>query len=141
MDPDRISQLTEQQRLCLQLVYSHLTSKEIAWHLGMEPVSIDQDIKAAVRVLGARDRRDAAQILAEHEKSDGLQPSVHQALGINAVPRARKSKLLLPIGGVAPENLGWRMRLAWIAAIAIGIAITISALVSTLEVLTRLVRD
>jgi DNA-binding CsgD family transcriptional regulator len=72
MTSDRIAQLTEQQRLCLRLVYAHLTSKEIAPHLGIEPASVDQQIKSAVRVLGASDRRAAARMLAEHEEQDRL---------------------------------------------------------------------
>lgn len=67
VENDRIARLTEQQRVCLRMVYSHLTSKEIAPRLGIEPNSVDQHIKAAMRTLGVSDRRTAALILAEHE--------------------------------------------------------------------------
>ena len=67
MDPNRISRLTEQQRACLRHVYAHLTSKEIAPLMGIEPGSVDQHIKAAMRTLGVGDRRTAARIFAEYE--------------------------------------------------------------------------
>ncbi|HEX8064664.1 MAG TPA: helix-turn-helix transcriptional regulator [Allosphingosinicella sp.] len=67
MDPKRIARLTEQQRACLRHVYAHLTSKEIAPIMGIEPGSVDQHIKAAMKTLGVGDRRTAAKVLAEHE--------------------------------------------------------------------------
>ncbi|HEX9965919.1 MAG TPA: helix-turn-helix transcriptional regulator [Allosphingosinicella sp.] len=67
MDPKRIARLTEQQRACLRHVYAHLTSKEIAPLMGIEPGSVDQHIKAAMKTLGVGDRRTAARILADHE--------------------------------------------------------------------------
>lgn len=67
MMSDPIARLTEQQRLCLRMVYAHMTSKEIAPRLGIEPNSVDQHIKAAMRTLGVSDRRSAARILAEQE--------------------------------------------------------------------------
>src|SRR3954464_1313420 len=81
MDRNRIARLTEQQRTCLRFVYAHMTSKEIAPRLGIEPGSVDQHIKAAMRVLGVGDRRTAARILAEHEGKNGAaaaQPLVYQ---------------------------------------------------------------
>lgn len=65
--PDRIARLTEQQRICLRLVYAHMTSKEIAPKLGIEPNSVDQHVKAAMRILGVSDRRAAALMLAKYE--------------------------------------------------------------------------
>jgi DNA-binding CsgD family transcriptional regulator len=70
MDPKRIARLTEQQRACLRHVYAHLTSKEIAPIMGIEPGSVDQHVKAAMKTLGVGDRRTAARILAEHEGRD-----------------------------------------------------------------------
>jgi DNA-binding CsgD family transcriptional regulator len=67
MDDKRLARLTEQQRICLRLVSAGLTSKEIAPHLGIEPGSVDQHIKAAMRILGVGDRRTAARLLADHE--------------------------------------------------------------------------
>jgi DNA-binding CsgD family transcriptional regulator len=70
MDPKRIARLTEQQRACLRHVYAHMTSKEIAPIMGIEPGSVDQHIKAAMKTLGVGDRRTAARIFAEYEGRD-----------------------------------------------------------------------
>ena len=67
MDSKRIARLTEQQRACLRHVYAHLTSKEIAPIMGIEPGSVDQHIKAAMKTLGVGDRRTAARLFAEYE--------------------------------------------------------------------------
>ncbi|HEX8127177.1 MAG TPA: helix-turn-helix transcriptional regulator [Allosphingosinicella sp.] len=70
MDSKRIARLTEQQRACLRHVYAHLTSKEIAPIMGIEPGSVDQHIKAAMKTLGVGDRRTAARLFAEYEGRD-----------------------------------------------------------------------
>jgi DNA-binding CsgD family transcriptional regulator len=67
MDERRLARLTDQQRACLRLVSAGLTSKEIAPQLGIEPGSVDQHIKAAMRILDVGDRRSAARMLADHE--------------------------------------------------------------------------
>src|SRR3954469_24402280 len=67
MDRKSVERLTEQQRICLRHVYAHKTSKEIAPLLGIEPGSVDQHIKAAMKTLGVAERRTAARLLAEYE--------------------------------------------------------------------------
>jgi len=172
MDADRLARLTEQQRVCLRHVYSHLTSKEIAPLLGIEPGSVDQHIKTAMRILGVYDRRAAARILAEHEGLSAAQPLVYQPLDIAPTPdsftfvppiesgwqpsglsggamREQQASfrvatsggaptLPLPIGTTRPGDLNWLTRLAWIAVIAIGVALAFGALVSAIEALGRL---
>src|SRR3954469_24054061 len=95
MDPKRIARLTEQQRACLRYVFAHLTSKEIAPLMNIEPGSVDQHIKAAMRVLDVPDRRTAARLLAEHEgpaagpaatPSSPVQPLVYQSPDIAPRP-------------------------------------------------------
>lgn len=110
MDRKRIARLTEQQRTCLRFVYAHMTSKEIAPLLGIEPGSVDQHIKAAMRTLGVGDRRTAAKILAEEEAALGIQPLVYQPPDI-AVP-ADSSTFGPPIeSGWQPSGLsGGAMR-------------------------------
>lgn len=172
MDRKRIARLTEQQRTCLRFVYAHMTSKEIAPLMGIEPGSVDQHIKAAMRTLGVDGRRTAARILAEHEAAEGVQPLVYQPPDI-AMPadsstfgppiesgwqpsglsggamREQQASfrvatsggaptLPLPIGTTRPGDLNWLTRLAWIAAIAIGVALAFGALVSAIEALGRL---
>ena len=97
MDQKRLARLTEQQRICLRHVYAHRTSKEIAPLLGIEPNSVDQHIKAAMRVLDVGDRRSAACMLAEHEQ--GL------AGGRPAFPPQHVAADPVPF---VPSGQGWR---------------------------------
>ena len=171
MDSARLDRLTEQQRICLRHVYAHLTSKEIAPLMGIEPNSVDQHIKAAMRVLNVPDRRTAALMLAEHERPTPSRRLVYQSLDVASAPEpitfvpsnesgrhggfagsaireeqaffmaaspARFPTLPLSIGGARPNDVGWSTRLAWIAGIAIGIALAFGALVSGVEALVRL---
>lgn len=81
MNKDRLDRLTDKQRECLRLVYAHLSSKEIAPRLRIEPGTVDQYIKAAMRTLGVSERRAAARMLAEHE-AQTARPLVYQPLDI-----------------------------------------------------------
>lgn len=85
MPADPICRLSDKQRQCLRLVYAHHSSKEIAPILGVEPNTVDQYIKAAMKILGAADRRAAARMLAEHE-GGADRPLVYQPLGIATAP-------------------------------------------------------
>ena len=174
MDRKRIARLTEQQRTCLRFVYAHMTSKEIAPLMGIEPGSVDQHIKAAMKTLGVGDRRTAARIVAEQDGRAGLQPLVYQPPDIamaadrstfgppiesgrqqsglsggalreeqasfRIVAAGGAPTLPLPIGTTRPGDLNWLTRLAWIAVIAIGVALAFGALVSAMEALGRLTR-
>jgi DNA-binding CsgD family transcriptional regulator len=55
-------------------------------------------------------------------------------------PQARRTALPLPIGGARPNDLDWLKRLAWIAGIAIGIALAFGGLVGGVDALSRLLR-
>jgi DNA-binding CsgD family transcriptional regulator len=146
MESARVARLTEKQRACLRLVYAHMSSKEIAPKLGIEPGSVDQHIKAAMRILDVGDRRTAAKMLAEHEKYErnpgpaGVrmqeQPIPYEA----SVPRL-EPLLPLPLEGLRPTHVGWLKRLGWIAGIAIGIALAFAALMAAAEVLSRLLSN
>ncbi|MEA3060374.1 MAG: hypothetical protein QOJ94_155 [Sphingomonadales bacterium] len=182
MSYDRISRLTEQQRICLRHVFAHRTSKEIAPLLGIEPGSVDQHIKAAMRTLDVPDRRTAARLLAEHEElaaapvprpappiqplvyqSPGIAPGIDPAMmgppiesgpqrfiglpgdtmreeqaGFSFVRPGGAPTLPLSIGNNRPSDLNWLLRLVWIVAIAIGVAVAFGGLVSGVEALVRL---
>jgi DNA-binding CsgD family transcriptional regulator len=144
MDANRLARLTEQQRVCLRLVFAHMTSKEIAPILGIEPGSVDQHIKAAMRTLDAPDRRSAARMLAEYEEAGSsgsarLRMQEEQVAFQTAPPRL-EPMLPLPFEGLRPTYVGWKKRLAWIAAIAIGLAIAFGALIAAAEAFTRLMQ-
>jgi DNA-binding CsgD family transcriptional regulator len=100
MDPKRIARLTEQQRACLRHVYAHLTSKEIAPIMGIEPGSVDQHIKAAMKTLGVADRRTAARLFAEHEAHEGVAPV--------AYPSVHSDSSTDPYNFVPPIVSGWQ---------------------------------
>lgn len=145
MDLDRIARLTEQQRVCLRLVFAHMTSKEIAPHLGIEPGSVDQHIKAAMRILDVGDRRAAAKMLAEEEGKRGRPAASgvrmqEEPAPYDATPPRLEPLLPLPLEGLRPTHVGWMKRLGWIAAIGIGIAFAFAALVAGAEAFSRFMR-
>jgi DNA-binding CsgD family transcriptional regulator len=171
MDADRMERLTDKQRECLRLVYAHFSSKEIAPRLGVEPGTVDQYIKAAMRILGVADRRVAARMLAEHE-ARGSQPLVYQTLDIAIVgdpamlrpstggrreatfgeamredravfevlptPSLDSLKLPLPIRKGRPSDLSPLVRLGWIFALLVLIALVFGMFLAGLESLSRM---
>ncbi len=111
MDADRLARLTEQQRACLRLVSANMTSKEIAPYLGIEPGSVDQHLKAAMRILGVGDRRAAARLLAEHEGRLLFQPLVYQSPELELAPHpatlagsSESAEWRGPLGGAMQEE-------------------------------------
>jgi DNA-binding CsgD family transcriptional regulator len=78
----KLNRLTEGQRDCLRLVLLHLTSKEIARRLGVSAHTVDNRIKAAIRVLGVSSRAEAAHLLAASEGASEYQQLVYQASAI-----------------------------------------------------------
>lgn len=107
MEPDRVARLTDQQRECLRLVYAHLSSKEIAPRLGIEPGTVDQYIKAAMRILGVSDRRAAAKMLAEYENRPD-QPLVYQPPDL--AEASNPATFGTSTGGRRPATFGGAMR-------------------------------
>jgi len=71
MTPERFALLTRRHRECLRGVKALKGSKEIAIELGLGKSTVDSYLAEAVRLLGARNRRDAAIALAEHEAVEG----------------------------------------------------------------------
>lgn len=67
MSPERFNLLTRRHRECLRGVKALKGSKEIAAELGLGKSTVDSYLAEAVRLLGARNRREAALALAEHE--------------------------------------------------------------------------
>lgn len=75
-DPRRFDRLTRRHRECLRGVRELKGSKEIADALGIEKTTVDKYLTEAVKVLGARNRREAALLLAGHEdQADAPSPS------------------------------------------------------------------
>lgn len=69
---DVVASLDENQRACLRLVALGYTSKQIAQRISLTPGTVDQYVYRATVALGAKDRREAARMLAEAEKNGPL---------------------------------------------------------------------
>lgn len=68
-DQERFDRLARRHRECLVGVRALKGSKEIADDLGIEKSTVDGYLTEAVRILGAKNRRHAALLLAEYEDS------------------------------------------------------------------------
>lgn len=63
MGDEKVESLSPQQRRCLMLVAEGLTTKEIAFELGVSNRTVDEHVEKAVAKLGAASRQRAAAIL------------------------------------------------------------------------------
>lgn len=72
--PELPEGLTDKQCEALDLVLCHMSSKEIAQHLGVSPRAIDQRLDAARTKLNAATRLEAAKIYRRHK----LRPTCDQ---------------------------------------------------------------
>ncbi len=86
MESDRISKLTEAQRVCLRMVLMHLSSKDIARELGISPHTVDQRLRMAIQALGVANRFEAARILAKYESPNAYQSAVYQSSHVAPSP-------------------------------------------------------
>jgi DNA-binding CsgD family transcriptional regulator len=68
---DSFERLTDAQRECLRLVFTHHSTKEMAVLLGISPSAVDKRIERAVQIIGASSRFAAARMLVESEASGG----------------------------------------------------------------------
>ncbi len=75
---DPVSLLTEGQRDCLRLVYSHMKSKDIARVLNVSPHTVDMRLRTAMKTLSVASRIEAARLLIQWEGgSDAYQPLIY----------------------------------------------------------------
>lgn len=89
MTAPAFDRLTKRHRECLRGVRALKGSKEIAEELGIEKSTVDGYLTEAVRLLGARNRRDAAMRWSEYE-AQGNGPSVDEASEIPDDPTPDK---------------------------------------------------
>lgn len=101
--------LSESQKLCLRLVATGMSSKEIAQKTGLSPQTVDTYIKTAMARLGSSNRRDAARLLQSLEgsqKSGSPPATVAAEVPVpqqgSGTGRRSGTWALPPIGG--PEN-------------------------------------
>lgn len=64
-----VDRLSRRQRTCLALTADLLSAKDIARKLDIKEGTVEGYIADAVRVLGAKNKRDAARIFVAHEAS------------------------------------------------------------------------
>lgn len=69
-----VSRLTDAERLCLHLVYQHMTSKDMARALGCSSHTVDMRLRTAMRKLNAASRIDAARMAVTEEAALGIAP-------------------------------------------------------------------
>lgn len=163
MADDRFDKLTEGQRACLRLVYARWEIKEIARKLGIAPVTVNQRLAAARRVLGTARSADAARMLAAHEQGTVYTPPIYRPddLAEQPVPalapgHTGESEGTATPAPVQPEagqrGIQWPFatadrprnqltvpqRLVWMVVIAAGSMIAFGVMVSGMETLGRL---
>ena len=162
MEEPRIDRLSNRHRDVLRGVAALRKTKQIAADLGIAPGTVDGYIAEAVRILGATDRGDAARMLARHEsaapgESGGQSswvaappPPVTQIAQPVVEPEASRDTRansagslagLLPIRrkGQRSNDLPVALRLLWVPAIAVILAVGFGMLASGLKVLADLI--
>ena len=140
-----IERLTQGQIECLILAHQNLTSKEIAPRLGISPHTVDQRIRTALRILGCKNRAQAARIVASRCAPTSLfqWPPADIEPFVEYGPRLPlRRRVPLPFAtGTQPNNeMSAAVRLLWIVAIASGSAFSAGVYLAGLESLARLVQ-
>lgn len=149
-----LDRLSPRQRECLRLVYQRRNTKEIAASLGLAPGTVASYITEAIALLGARDRRHAAEILHGSENT----PQFSDPSGMGppsarvdtdpdvAPPIPHAVRPAHPWGPLSPANRDVDndatlvVRLAWILALAIGLAVGFGSIVAAARALSDVVR-
>lgn len=145
--------LSPRMRDCLRLVYDRKTTKQIAAVLGLSQGTVDGYVAEAVRLLGARNRVDAAERLHAHENPPISSPCIPDPQSPRVAPRnenggwpegsseaPRRLPLPIRLQGATDNDLTVLQRIAWIFIIAFGLAIGFGAVASGLHVVSDLVR-
>ncbi|WEK56656.1 MAG: helix-turn-helix transcriptional regulator [Candidatus Brevundimonas phytovorans] len=142
--------LTRMQLECLRQAAS--TDKEIARRLTIAPETVSSHIRAAMRRLGASNRREAMGLLTVHPLYGSIEiPNVQI---VAPSERALQTTSIEPAAPIArPTIFGWRLpslprligRLYWILGVYVGLGllaiIGLSVLVVTAQLIDRLASD
>lgn len=81
-----IACLTPRQMDCLRLTAALKSSKEIGRELGMSQKTVDTHIAAAIRALGAANRRDAARIFTQSRSEESQDKILKQTSRLADLP-------------------------------------------------------
>lgn len=145
--------LSPRHRECLWHVFHLRTSKEIAIALGIGVGTVDSYIAEAVAILGAPNRRRAAELLyggrdgTTPGKIEGETPGVAASLDDPPLPdpgmQVGEWQVLLPFRykGAQRNDLGPIHRLFWFILIVLAGAASFGMLAVGLEVLSRLLAE
>lgn len=149
-----LEQLTEAQRECLRLVYTHHSSKEIAEIVGVSPSAVDKRIERAVQMLGTPSRFAAARMLAVAEGRATYDRTPSDAIDLPTDPLFGRTdetdgpwRLVLRLLGFTPGSgservvrnpLGRLERLGLIVGLAFLIAMTSVALLNLGQTLSSI---
>ncbi|WP_209308622.1 helix-turn-helix domain-containing protein [Sphingomonas corticis] len=153
---DAFRRLSPRHKQCLRLAYDRRVTKEIAAELNLGVGTVNGYCTEAIAILGARNRRDAAEMLHAHEaavagaggtpfkvqpQSEGVFERGQAAAAMPAEP-AFDPRALLPLRrkGARHNDLGILLRLAWIPLLAILFAVGFGMLATGLRVTSDLIR-
>ena len=152
-DEQRFRRLSPRQKQCLRLTYDRRVTKEIAAELNLSVGTVNTYCTEAIAVLGARNRRDAAEMLHAWEgaratpdkvelHSQGVRDS-HDEVPAIAGGRAIDWRSFLPLRrkGAPDNDLGLLLRLAWIPILVLVFAIGFGMLAIGLGILSDVIRS
>lgn len=151
---DPFRRLTPRHKQCLRLTYERRVTKEIAAELDLSVGTVNTYCTEAIALLGARNRREAAEMLHAYENgrdpaplkvelhSEGV-PSHAETAPTLASEMAADWRSLLPLRrkGSPDNDLGILLRLAWIPLLALAFAIGFGMLAIGLGVLSDIIRQ
>jgi DNA-binding CsgD family transcriptional regulator len=146
MDDEEFARVNEGQRACLRLVLEHKSSKEIARELGISSHTVDQRLKQAMKHLGAGSRVEAAKRLAALDAAGGYQslacqtPDIEAGAGRPPLSATREAAHSAPRSRERETDGAKLQRMAWMVAIAAGVAMLLAALFIGLNALSEFTR-
>lgn len=159
MTPDRIESLSKRQRECLRGVAQLKAAGEIATELKIATTTVNSYVADAVRLLGARNRREAARALTTYE---GQHPEKHRGDETRVAGEAVDAPPIVPPGTIAPvpspERAWWERlpirrkgqadsdlsvasRLLWIPALAVFLEVGFGMLMTGLQIAAAMIES
>lgn len=133
MSTDSFSKLAPRHRDCLRLIFDRKRTKDIANILGISAGTVSSYCAEAIRILGARDRIQAAEMFAEYETAhapslsgggfEWVAPTL-DPLPITAEEVEPAILRRLPLRqGVLGNDIGILGRIGWVFVLALSTAV------------------
>lgn len=142
--------LTPRERDCLRLVWERRTTKEIARDLNLRPGTVFRYIKDAQTKLGAPNRRAAADLLFGVQRppetpievgdgSDWVEPTPPiPPVPASSLTPSWRDRLPIRKPGAPHNDLNISLRLAWVLALAVALAVGFGMLAVGAQVVSDL---